>query len=720
MTDPVYSDIFVYRLWHQPTQQLHLLNMNSSSRENGKREVRILLVGDPGVGKTSLIFSLVSEEFADDVPARAEEITIPPDVTPDRVTTQIVDFSDREQSLGELIAELNKSSVICIVYSVEDDDSIDRITSYWLPLIRDNLGEEHHKPVVLVGNKSDLVEYSSLDVILPIMNTYPEIETCVECSAKSLKNIAELFFYAQKAVLHPTSPLYSADERDLTSNCKRALSRIFKICDDNNDGILSDDELNAFQSKCFGSPLQPQALEDVKSIVKRTIRDGIFDDGLTLTGFLFLHTLFIQRGRHETTWTVLRKFGYNDRVELDEEFLKPPLDIPRGCSVELTTTGYRFLASLFEKFDADEDASLSNNELESLFAVCPKIPAYFEPKFTIKSVHTDDNGWLSLKGFLSSWTLMTHVEPRLSLEYLAYLGYNVMTAEDSQLSAIQVTRDKRVDLEKRKTTRNVFSCHVIGPQGAGKSSFMKGLLGLNLETQTALKEYERKTERKQSNGKKSPPNHLDLKHVCPSSSVDKNNLIKSYFAVPNYSVSTVPIYGQDKYLIIREVDIFTLTDKLAEPELMCDVVCLTYDLTNPHSFEYIARIYLKHFYECRLPILILGMKADQSFVLQDYIMQPEEFCSKYKLAKPQVFSVHGCVSQDVYVKLATMAAYPSLRRLVHVLALKPSSTWVTQHFNALHRIMPESATMVRASIGLASLALASLFLYRILRSASNR
>ena len=679
--------------------------------------MRILLVGDPGVGKTSLIFSLVSEEFTDEVPARAEEITIPPDVTPDRVTTQIVDFSDREQSLTELVAELNKSSVICIVYSVEDDDSIDRITSYWLPLIRDNLGEEHHKPVVLVGNKSDLVEYSSLDVILPIMNTYPEIETCVECSAKSLKNIAELFFYAQKAVLHPTSPLYSADERDLTTNCKRALTRIFKICDDNNDGILSDDELNAFQSKCFGSPLQPQALEDVKSIVKRTIRDGIFDDGLTLTGFLFLHTLFIQRGRHETTWTVLRKFGYNDRVELDDEYLHPCLDIPRGCSVELTTSGYRFLSTLFEKFDADEDGSLNSHELESLFAVCPKIPPYFEAKFLVKSVDTDENGWPSLKGFLSAWTLMTHVDPKLTLEYLAFLGYNVMTAEDSQLTAIQVTRDKRVDLEKRKTTRNVFSCHVIGPQGAGKSSFMKGLLGLNLETQEVLKDMERKNEEKQSNGKKSPSLHLDLNHVQAS---EKNHLIKSYYSVPNFAVNPVPIYGQDKYLIIREVDIFTLTDKLAEPELMCDVVCLTYDLTNPHSFEYIARIYLKHFSDCRLPILILGMKADQSFVLQDYMMQPEEFCSKYKLARPQVFSVHGNVSQEVYVKLATMAAYPSLRRLVHVLALKPSSNWVTQHFNTLHRLMPESASMVRAGIGLASLALASLLLYRILRTANNR
>ena len=45
----------------------------------GRAEVRILLVGDRNVGKTSLILSLVSEEFPIDVPAKAEEITIPGD-----------------------------------------------------------------------------------------------------------------------------------------------------------------------------------------------------------------------------------------------------------------------------------------------------------------------------------------------------------------------------------------------------------------------------------------------------------------------------------------------------------------------------------------------------------------------------------------------------------------------------------------------------------------
>lgn len=47
------------------------------------------------------------------------------------------------------------------------------------------------------------------------MNEFAEIETCIECSAKTLRNISELFYYAQKAVLHPTSPLYNSDKKEV-------------------------------------------------------------------------------------------------------------------------------------------------------------------------------------------------------------------------------------------------------------------------------------------------------------------------------------------------------------------------------------------------------------------------------------------------------------------------------------------------------------------------
>ncbi|KAG7248126.1 hypothetical protein CRUP_006529, partial [Coryphaenoides rupestris] len=140
------------------------------------------------------------------------------------------------------------------------------------------------------------------------------------CSAKNLKNISELFYYAQKAVLHPTGPLYCPEEKEMKPSCVKSLTRIFKVSDLDNDGILNDNELNFFQ-----------------------------DNGLTLKGFLFLHTLFIQRGRHETTWTVLRRFGYDDDLELTQEYLFPLIKVPPDCTTELNHNAYLFLQSVFRQ-----------------------------------------------------------------------------------------------------------------------------------------------------------------------------------------------------------------------------------------------------------------------------------------------------------------------------------------------------------------------------------
>lgn len=619
-------------------------------RANGKRDVRILLVGDSGVGKTSLILSLVSEEFPHDVPPRAEEITIPADVTPERVPTHIVDFSTQEQDLDNLAEEINKANVVCIVYAVDNDDTIEKITEYWLPLIREQLGEEHRTPIVLVGNKVDLVEYSSLEMIVPIMNQYEEVETCVECSAKTLKNITELFYYAQKAVLHPTGPLYAPQHRDLTDRCRAALTRVFKVCDADNDGILDDVELDQFQRRCFNTPLEPNALRDLKMLVEKNLPDGVENEGITLEGFLFLQKLFIQRGRHETTWTILRRFGYDDGLSLPRDYLSPTLRVPLGSTTELTPRGYQFLTELFLKHDKDEDGSLSPLELDMLFQCCPGLP--WGPEL-VGTVRTNEDGWPTLTGFLAQWTLMTALDVHKTLEYLAYLGYAVGT-DDSQLSAVQVTREKQADLEQRQTSRGVLHCQVVGPQGAGKTSFLRGLLGQTLEHQ-----------------------------------------LQSHYHPSQYAIDVLPVYGQDKYLLLHEVDVLGSGNDTTPIELHCDVVCLMFDSSHPRSFEYVARTYLKHLSGSAVPVLVVGAKADRGAVRQEYPMQPAEFCSRHRLPPPQRFSCgqRPRVPRDVYVKLATMAAYP---RLLDVPA--------------------DPAAWLKAGLGVAATAVVGILLVRMLRS----
>ncbi|XP_054289732.1 mitochondrial Rho GTPase isoform X2 [Macrosteles quadrilineatus] len=613
-------------------------------RVSSHRNVRILLVGDRGVGKTSLILSLVSEEFPEDVPHRAEEITIPADVTPEMVPTNIVDYSSMEQTELQLCEQLRRAHVICLVYSVEDDDTLLRVTSYWLPFIRDQLSHSQRRPpVVLVGNKVDLVEYSTVDAACDIMEEFPEVESFVECSAKSLKNISEMFYYAQKAVLHPTGPIYISDRQDLTDECKKALTRVFKVCDLDNDGLLNDSELNAFQKRCFDSPLRPEAMEDVKVVLRKNISGGVSPNNcITLTGFLYLHCLFMQRGRSHTTWTVLRKFGYNENLKMSKEFLFPPVKVPNGCSTELNHKGQQFFSAIFERFDKDKDGALSPFEQENLFSMCPAPPWGSDIKHIVPTNH---QGWVTLHGFICFWMLTTLHDLPTTLEYLAYLGYPI-TDDDNQLSAITVTREKQVDLLKRQSTRNIYECHVMGAIGVGKSMLCRSHIGQYLAD-------------------------------VPDSEIQ---------GVVQCTINMVHVYGQEKYLVLKDVDLPNKNAVLHPVDVACDVVCLVYDGTDPQSFEYIANVYLKYYRESKIPVMVVCTKADQPQVRQEFDLQPAEFCDLQKLSPPHAFTANKESASELFVKLATMAAFPCMQSVVHLM-LHSAPVQFISHFARLLSVL---------------------------------
>nr|GEW80728.1 mitochondrial Rho GTPase 1-like [Tanacetum cinerariifolium] len=329
-------------------------------------------------------------------------------------------------------------------------------------------------PVIVAGCKLDLRDehqaVSLEQVMSPIMQEFREIETCIECSAYKHIQIPEVFYYSQKAVLHPTAPLFDQEKQTLKPRCVRALKRIFILCDQDRDGALSDAELNDFQVKCFNAPLQPSEIVGVKRVVQDKLPEGVNEHGLTLAGFLFLHALFIEKGRLETTWTVLRKFGYNNEIRLGSDYLLPEIKRTPDQSVELTSEALDFLRGVFTTFDVDADDALNEQELEDVFSTAPESP-WSEAPYA-NAAETNALGGLSFDGFLSQWALMTLLNPVLSVENLVYIGY----AGDPS-SAVRVTRKRRVDRKKQHSDRNVFQCFVFGPKEAGKSSLLDSFVG---------------------------------------------------------------------------------------------------------------------------------------------------------------------------------------------------------------------------------------------------
>jgi Ras family protein T1 len=121
------------------------------------------------------------------------------------------------------------ASVIVVVFGVDEAQNLDRISSYWMPLIHEASGGDERKPVLVVANKSDNNKSDYINKMVNLMNCFADIETVVECSALTKKNVSEVFYYAQRAVIYPIQPLFDVTRRELTPRCKKALVRIFKV-----------------------------------------------------------------------------------------------------------------------------------------------------------------------------------------------------------------------------------------------------------------------------------------------------------------------------------------------------------------------------------------------------------------------------------------------------------------------------------------------------------
>ncbi|KAG8895591.1 ERMES complex Ca(2+)-binding regulatory GTPase gem1 [Tulasnella sp. 403] len=617
-----------------------------------RRDVRILLAGDEGVGKSTIITTLIKEFYVPNVGDIIPEVTIPPEVTPENVTTYIVDSSPKEQHRPHLETEIRKAHVICVVYAIDDPNSFNRLATYWLPYFR-SLGV--NIPVILVGNKIDLrggeVTNAALEEeIAPIMQEFKEVETCVECSAKTPVNVSEVFYFAQKAVLHPTAPLYDSREHCLKPACVEALKRIFKLCDVNKDGLLDATELNDFQRKCFDTSLQLQELEGIKDTVRSHIANGLSvvpppvhpsssssspadtpsDEGLTEAGFLYLHTRFIQRGRLETTWTVLRKFGYAEDLKLKESFLEPKFDVPYDCSVELSASGYQFFTDIFELYDKDKDGALRQEELDDLFSTSPGCP-WIDQGFPDTTISNDD-GAVTLQGWLAQWSMTTLLDYRTTLHYLAYLGFplspNVPSTSASSsaplptTAALQVTRARHSDRRRGKVSRNVFRCYVCGAAGSGKTSLLRAFVGKPF--------------------KRGPNGEGVYEPTTKVISV----------------VNSVEINGSEKYLVLQEFGSKYEAEALRNSRKMeVDVIVYVHDSSDTNSFSYISNLRQQYNLD-HIPSIFVATKSDLDLAQQRHKVQPDVYCRRLGLQVPVAVSVRTGELADVFHEICKVAIDP--------------------------------------------------------------
>jgi Ras family protein T1 len=578
--------------------------------------------GDEGTGKSSLITSLVKDVFVTNkIQSVLPQITIPPSIgTPENVTTTIVDTSALPQERNTLRKEIRKSNVILLVYS--DHYSYERVALFWMPYFR-SLGV--NVPVVLCANKADLITNGSTaqvveDEMLPVMVEFKEIDSCIRTSAREHHNVNEVFFLCQKAVTHPIAPIFDSKEGNLKPAAVAALRRIFYLCDKDQDGYLNDQEMHDFQTKCFQKPLSPDDLDNIKqSIRKASASRATVDKGIDQDGFLHLNKLFAEKGRHETIWIILRTFHYTDSLSLKENFLSPKFDVPEFASAELSPAGYRFFVDLFLLFDQDNDGGLNDSELEALFAPTPGLPSFWLESSFPDSTVRNEAGHITLQGWLAQWSMTTFVSPQITLSYLAYLGFESPNPRETTTAALKLTKARKRRRRPGRIERNVIQCYVLGAAGSGKSSLLDAFLNRPFDS---------------------------LYH--PS--------IK-----PRTAVNSVELQGGKQcYLILSELG--ELEPAILENQSKldaCDLICYTYDSSDPDSFAHIVALRNKYPHLDDLPNVYVALKADLDKTTQRSEIQPDQYTASLMMNSPLHVSVTWNSISELFVTLAEAATEPS-------------------------------------------------------------
>ena len=569
---------------------------------------------------------MVKDSFVNNrIQAVLPPITIPPTLgTPENVTTTIVDTSALPQERINLAKQIRKSNVILLVYS--DHYSYERIALFWLPYFR-SLGV--NIPVILCANKSDIHSQVSSeqvveDEMLPVMNEFKEIDSCIRCSAREHFNVNEAFFLCQKAVTHPIAPLFDAKESALKPAAVSALHRIFYLCDKDKDGLLSDKEMEDFQQKCFDKELNPADLEYIKDTISRILPESVTEKGVDVHGFLLLSKLFAEKGRHETVWIILRTFQYTDSLSLQESFLHPKFDVPEFASAELSPAGYRFLVDLFLTSDRDNDGGLKSNELETLFAPTPGIPQmWIENDFPACTVR-NDAGHVTLQGWLAQWSMTTFFSPKSTLEYLAYLGFESSDRSNSTTTAgLKLTKARKRRRKPGRIGRHVILGLLLGAPQSGKSSLLNAFLSRPFS---------------------------DAYHpTIPSRT----------------GVNTVELPGgRQCYLILKELGeseaaVLENKSKLLD---QYDVIVYCYDSSDPDSFAHIPTLRSTYPHLEDLPSIYVALKADLDRATQRSEHQPDEYTAtlnRMPQGPPISTSVTWPSIQELFVAISESALEPA-------------------------------------------------------------
>ena len=119
-------------------------------------DIKVILVGEPGTGKTSLINVTVGQKFQEMSNSTLLSTFVPKKITKNgkEYVLNIWDTAGQEKYRAMTKIFIKNAKIVIFVYAIDTQVSFEGLKTYWVNTIKEALGTE---PVLaIVGNKCDL------------------------------------------------------------------------------------------------------------------------------------------------------------------------------------------------------------------------------------------------------------------------------------------------------------------------------------------------------------------------------------------------------------------------------------------------------------------------------------------------------------------------------------------------------------------------------------
>ena len=119
-------------------------------------DIKVILVGEPGTGKTCLINVATGREFLENSDSTIISTYITKTIVKDNCEyfLDLWDTAGQEKYRSMTKIFTKNSNIVIFVYAINNKQTFDEMKSYWVKTIKESLGDE---PILgIVGNKNDL------------------------------------------------------------------------------------------------------------------------------------------------------------------------------------------------------------------------------------------------------------------------------------------------------------------------------------------------------------------------------------------------------------------------------------------------------------------------------------------------------------------------------------------------------------------------------------